>query len=210
MHSRKILCSVLLCCAMFGAAGAVELTGTVPVNVTADTAADAKTQAFNSARRDVIARELRAYAIPEQLDAAIKNSSNEDLMNIISSDSVAGERTSDTTYTANISFVIDGDAARRWMDANSVQHWLPSSSSAMDIAPANSVVFNANLLQPVSDWIDLNAVARAVGVDVATRSMVGNRVSFIMSDTNAKKFISMLQENGWHVARDVNGYKIWK
>ena len=84
MRGNKLLYAILFCGAVCGAAVAVELTGTVSVNVTSDTAAAAKQKAFNSAGRDVIARELRNYAVAEQLEDAIKNSSNEELLNIIS------------------------------------------------------------------------------------------------------------------------------
>ena len=195
-----------------GAVGAVELTGTISVNVTADTANAAKNKAFNSARRDVISRELGQYANSEQLANAIKNSSNDDLMNIISSSSVASEKVSDTTYSANISFVIDGDAAKGWMDKNSVQNWLPSSNSDVVIAatPVDSVLFTAVLSQPISDWTGLNAVARMVPVDLATTNIVGNNVSFSVMDKNVAKLSKVLSSNGWHVQKNESGYKIWK
>ena len=209
MRGNKLLYAILFCGVACGAALAVELTGTVSVNVTSDTAAAAKQKAFNSAGRDVIARELRNYAVAEQLEDAIKNSSNEELLNIISSSSVDSERVSDTTYSANISFVIDGDAARSWMEKYSVQNWLPASAPVV-VAPENSVMIYATLLQPMADWVSLNAVSRAVSVDIATTNMVGNNVSFGVLDKDAAKFISALRMDGWNVSRVDNGYKIWK
>ena len=190
------------------AAGAVEITGTVPVNVTADTAAAAKTRAFNSAQRDVIATELRPYANAEQLTVAIKQSSDDELSDIISSSSVAGERASDTTYTANISFVIDGDAARKWMEKYSVENSLPSSSVSAVVAPENSVMVVATLYNPIYDWAALNAVARAADIDIATKNIIGSRVSFVVRDVDASKLTRTLRENGWRVATDTSGIKI--
>ena len=94
MRGFKFFCA--LCCFLFAfdAARAVDITGVVSVDVTADTAAAAKSQAFNSARRDVIARELRNYANAEQLDAAIKQSSVDELIDIISSSAVSGDSAS--------------------------------------------------------------------------------------------------------------------
>lgn len=191
-----------------GSALAVEITGTVPVNVTADTAAVAKDKAFNSARREVIARELRNYANPEQLNAALADSSNDELMNIISSSSLDGERVSDTTYTANISFVIDGDAAKTWMEKYSVQNWLPSSTSGAVIVPENSVIAVATLYNPLSDWAALNAVMRSVELDITTNNIIGSRVSFVVSDSGVAKLSGALRANGWRVVRDVDGIKI--
>ena len=54
MRIDKIFYLVVGCAMLCGAVGAVELTGTISVNVTADTANAAKNKAFNSARRDVI------------------------------------------------------------------------------------------------------------------------------------------------------------
>jgi len=191
------------------AALGVELTGTMSVNVTSDTAAQAKNKAFNSAQRDVILRELRAYANPEQLSEAIKNSSNEELMNIISSSSVNNEKISDTTYSANISFVIDGDAAHRWMEKYSVQNWLPASDSVA-VVPVDAVVFYVTLLQPIADWGSLNAVSRDVGVDLATTKIVGNTVSFALVEKDAAKLSKALRANGWRVQQTMDGYKISK
>lgn len=191
-----------------GSALAVEITGTVPVNVTADTAAVAKDKAFNSARREVIARELRNYANPEQLNVALADSSNDELMNIISSSSLDGERVSDTTYTANISFVIDGDAAKTWMEKYSVQNWLPSSTSGVVIVPENSVIAVATLYNPLSDWAALNAVMRSVELDITTNNIIGSRVSFVVSDSDVAKLSGALRANGWRVVRDADGIKI--
>lgn len=205
---NKIVCAFCCCMLALGSALAVEITGTVPVNVTADTAAVAKDKAFNSARREVIARELRNYANPEQLNAALADSSNDELMNIISSSSLDGERVSDTTYTANISFVIDGDAAKTWMEKYSVQNWLPSSTSGAVIVPENSVIAVATLYNPLSDWAALNAVMRSVELDITTNNIIGSRVSFVVSDSGVAKLSGALRANGWRVVRDVDGIKI--
>ena len=205
MRGFKFFCAV--CCFLFAfdAARAVDITGVVSVDVTADTAAAAKSQAFNSARRDVIARELRNYANAEQLDAAIKQSSVDELIDIISSSAVSGERTSDTAYTANISFVIDGDAAKSWMEKYSVQNWLPSSSANAVVAPENSIIAVVTLYNPISDWAALNAVARAANIDIATKNIIGSRVSFVVRDADVSKLSRALRENGWRVASTTGG-----
>ena len=201
--------------AAFGVANAVELTGTVSVNETADTADTAKSNAFNAAQRQVIIQELRSYANPTQLTAAVKNSSNEELMNIISSSSLDSEKISNTTYSANISFVIDGDAARAWMDRKSVQHWLPSSGGSSNVATVvaptvNTQVVNAVLLRPISDWMNLNAVARGARIDLILKSMTGNRISFAVPEKDISRFISAGRANGWQVQSDADGIKMWK
>ena len=205
---NKFLYAVAFCAVAFGAALAVELTETTYVNVTSDTAAQAKTKAFNSARRDVIVRALRRYADATQLEEAIQNSSNEELMNIISSSSVASEKISDTTYSANVSFVIDTDAARSWMDKYSIQNTLPTANAV--VVPENSVVVTAVLLQPIADWIYLNAVSRDVKIDLATTNIIGNNITFTVSDKDVSKFLAALRSGGWHIQQVAQGFKIWK
>ena len=206
---NKLLYAGMFCLVAFGAALAVELTGSIPVNVTSDTAAQAKTKAFNSARRDVVLRALRPYANSAQLEEAVRDSSNEELMNIISSSSVASEKISDTTYSANISFVIDSDAARSWMEKYSIQNTLPISNSIVAV-PENFVVVTAMLLQPIADWILLNAIARDAKIDLATTNIIGNNVSFAVSDKDISRFYSALRASGWHVQQTADGVKIWK
>ena len=210
MRHRNLLYALCFCLITVGTAVAVELTGTTSVNVTSDTASAAKNSAFNSARREVVARELRRYANAEQLDAALRECSNEELVNIISSVSLDGEKVSDTTYSANISFVIDSDAAREFLEKYSVQHWLPTDAPAVAVAPENVVVINASLLQPMADWAALNAVGRSVDVDIATTWVRGNNVSFTVADKEKQKFLGALRTNGWYVQISPDGYKIWK
>lgn len=208
MRVNKFLYAGLFCLVAVGAALAVELTGSTYVNMTSDTAAQAKNKAFNSAQRDVIVRVLRQYANPEQLEEAIKNSSNEELMNIVSSSSLDSEKISDTTYSANISFVIDGDAARSWMEKYSVQNWLPTSNAVA--VSEDYVTVTATLLQPMADWIDLNAVSRGKNIDLATIKVVGNNISFKVADKDMAKFSAALRMNGWHVQQSATEVKIWK
>ena len=210
MRINKFLYASVFCLIAVGAALAVELTGSTYVNVTSDTAAQAKNKAFNSARRDVVLRALRQYANSEQLEEAVKNASNEDLLNIISSSSLDSEKVSDTTYSANVSFVIDADAARKWMEKNSVQNWLPASNGVAVVVPENFVMVTATLLQPILDWADLNAVARSVNIDLATQKIVGNNIIFAIIEKDSAKFNSALRSNGWRIQQSDAGLKIWK
>jgi hypothetical protein len=206
MRMNKIICAFVGFALVISAALAVELTGTSAVNVTSDTAAEAKTKAFNTARRDVILRELRNYANTEQLAAALNESTNEELMNIISSSSINAEKSSATTYSANISFVIDGDAAKLWMEKYSVQNWLPSSTAPVPVE--NMVSFSVALLQPIADWADLNAIARDAGVDLAVTKIVGNTVNFALNRKDTEKLVGALRLNGWRAVPAVDGFII--
>lgn len=209
MRSKWFLYAVLFCVGAIGTSLALELTGTISVDETSDTAASAKTKAFDDAQRSVILRELRPYADFEQLSVAIKDSTNEDLMNMISSSSLDSEKISDTTYSANISFVIDGEAARRWMDEHSVQHWLPASGAAV-MASVNVVTVNAILVRPIADWMNLNSISRGLNTDLQTKTIVGNRITFAVPEKDITRFTNSLRSNGWQVQSFGGDYKIWK
>ncbi len=209
MRIVNFLYAVVFCLIAVGTGVAVELTGSTSVNVTSDTAASAKSSAFNSARREVVLRELRSYANPEQLSQAVKDSSNDELMNIISSSSLDGEKISDTTYSAKISFVIDGDAAKRWMDKHSVQNWLPASDVVV-VQPVNSVIVNIVLSQPLSDWIVLNSIANGVNIDLSTTRIIGKNVTLAFDEKDFTKLSGALRSNGWRVRQGENGFIVSK
>ena len=109
-------------------AGAAELRGTASVNVTSDTAVNAKNMAFDDATRQIVTNVLRQYVDVDALTTAVKDANKSELSNLILSSSIDGEQTSDTTYSANVSMIIDVDAARAWLDEKEIQHWLPNNT----------------------------------------------------------------------------------
>ena len=58
----------------------VELRGVASVNVTSDTAVNAKNMAFDEARRQIITDSLRQYADVDSLKTAVQNAKGVDLM----------------------------------------------------------------------------------------------------------------------------------
>ena len=71
MH--KIISGFLLWVSVLSVASAVQLQGVASVNITSDTAANAKNIAFDEARRQIIADALRSYADADALQGVIKN-----------------------------------------------------------------------------------------------------------------------------------------
>ena len=106
-------------------ADAVELRGGTFVNVTSDTAANAKNMAFDEARRQIILDVLRQYADEGALGTLIKSAKTADLAKLVAESGIDGEQVSDTTYSANITMQIDVEAARQWFTVNEIQNWLP-------------------------------------------------------------------------------------
>lgn len=200
---KNILFACFCCCAATFA-GAAELAGTASVNITSDTSATAKNMAFDEARRQIIMDTLRQYANVEQLKTALAETPNADLTNLIFASKIDGEKISDTTYSANISMTVDRDAARKWMSDNTIQNWLPDASGG----DMFTVVITTS--DPMSDWIDLNAAARAEKVDLATTSIMGNQITAQLPSSARAAFTIALREAGWRYAANDGVLRIWK
>ena len=198
MNCKKLL--LILCCtvAPIGAIGA-DLSGVASVNITSETAAMAKDMAFDEARRQIITDVLRPYSIPDQLADALKNAKTADLTNLIASSSISGEKQSDTTYSADISMTVDGDAARAWMTENNVQNWLSVDDATGDVF-LTQVVMSDKLAR----WIELNQIARENDIDMMTKYINGNQITVEIPVAARSRFTAAVQAMGWRYA-DQNG-----
>ena len=200
---KKILLG--LCAVTFNAtAFAVDLSGTASVNVTSDTAAAAKNMAFDEARRQIISDVLGQYAIPDLLDDAIKNASGADLTNLIASSSIDGEQQSDTTYSANITMTVDRNAAKQWMTDNNIQNWLTDNNSG------DVFVLQAVMSDKVANWMELKQIARAEGLDLATKYINGNQVTVELPLNSRTAFTIAIRERGWRFYDQDGILRIWK
>lgn len=200
---KKILiafCVAVLCCG----AHAVELVGTVPVRMTSDTSSNAKTMAINDARRQILMDKLRPYAMPEQLNSAIRNAKNTELADLISETSIDGEKISDTTYSANITMTVDANAARKWLAANNVQNWVSDGSVV------NGFAAQITLRDPISDWAQLQSIARAERVDFATKKISGKVVTVELPTSVRSPMTIALRNAGWQTAAGDGFLRVWK
>lgn len=187
-----------------GGALAFELSGTVPVNQTSDTAADAKINATNLARRQILYNVLSQYAQKEALNGLIYNSSVEDLMNVVESTSVSNEQISTDSYSANITMVLDNMAAKQWLDSNGVQNWVPLKDSVEKFT-ALIVVQNG-----LVDWAELKRIARAGNVEIETQTIVGNQVVVKMPLNYRTKFTAAVRGAGWKYTDNGGILQVWK
>lgn len=201
---KKFLMAVCCMAAVSSAHAAADLSGTASVNVTSDTAANAKSMAFDEARRQIITDALRQYAIPDQLADAVANASAGELTNLIASSSIDSEKLSDTTYSANITMTLDRGAAGRWMVDNNVQNWLPDGTTG------DKFVVVVNATDPMAGWIELNDIARAEHVDLATKFMMGNQITAELPAANRAAFTIALREAGWRYSDQDGVLRIWK
>ena len=202
----KIFAAMFVSVAMAGAAVATDLSGVTSVNVTSDTAADAKTIALNQARRQILTQVLSQYADASQVQIAVKNAKQSELMNLISSSSIDGERQSDTTYTANVTMFVDEDAARKFFTDNNIQNWLSDANAN----GANGVMILVSMSDRVGNWLELKRIARSVGVDLNTKYIMGNQATIEMPVNLRSAFISTVRGAGWRVADQDGAVRIWK
>ncbi|MCM1295123.1 MAG: hypothetical protein NC311_06250 [Muribaculaceae bacterium] len=186
-------------------AGAMELAGTASVNVTSDTAAAAKAIALNQARRQILNQVLSKYANADQVQVAVKNAKSDELMNLISSSSIDGERQSDTAYSANITMVVDAASARQWMLANDIQNWMDNGA-----ANSSAVVVLISMSDRVANWMELKQIARNVNVDLDTQYIMGNQATIKMPVARQSAFVSAVRGAGWGVQNQNGGVRIWK
>lgn len=194
----------LVCCAVILPVRAVELRGMASVSITSDTAANAKNIAFDEARRQIIGDVLRQYADANAVATLVRNAKSSELADLILASSIDGEKTSDTTYSANVSMEIDGGAAKDWLENNAIQHWLPDESKR------DVFVVNVSMSNGLANWAQLNQIARNEKIDLETKSMTGNSASLELPVSVRGRFTIAVREAGWHFANNDGVLRIWK
>ncbi len=204
MLKMKLGLFSVIACAVVNTAQCVELRGSAAVNITSDTAVVAKNMAMDEARRQIINDSLRQYADAQQLSDAVANANGDDLTNLIAATSIDGEKTSDTTYSANITMTIDEVAARSWLVANNVQNWLTDGAGGL-----NSVVV-VTMSDGVNNWAELNKIARDEQVLFDTKYMMGNAVTLELPASARAKFTAAMRDAGWRYTDTDGVLRIWK
>ena len=183
---------------------AVDLSGSVDVNQTSDTAAKAKVNAMNLARRQILSKVLSDYANKEDLTDLLEDTPNSELVNFISSSTVSGEHISATAYSAKITMNVDAVAAKNWLDSNNVQNWIPLSDSA-ELYSLFIVVPNG-----ISDWAELKRIARENKTDLQTTKMTGYQIIAKMPLRDRSKFTAGIRGAGWKYADNGGVLQVWK
>ncbi len=180
------------------------LSGSISVNQTSDTAAKAKINALNLARRQILTNVLSQYANKDSLNELIQQTSNDDLMNLILSSSVSNEQMSANGYSAKITMNIDNDAAKKWLNANEVQNWVPLMESDEKFSVLMTV---PNGLQ---DWAELKRIARADNIEIETQNLQGKQIIAKMPLSYRTKFTAAIRGAGWKYSDKDGVLQIWK
>jgi len=203
---KNYFCTLFVLCSLFvpGWVMGADLFGSVIVNQTSDTAAKAKIDAMNFARRQILSDVLSKYADTESLRALLENTPDDALVDFIASSSVSNEQISSDSYTANIRMQIDSDAVKDWLISNEVQNWVPSGESIEK--------FSAFIVVPngVSDWAELKSIARNDNVEIETVAIVGNQILAKMPVNYRTKFTLGLRNMGWRYADNSGVLQVWK
>lgn len=194
---------VVACLLPFGAF-AIDLSGSVDVTETSETAAKAKTNAMNLARRQILSKVLSDYAKREDLNDLLNDTSNSDLVNFISSSSVSNEHISATVYSAKITMNIDAAAAKDWLDTNNVQNWIPIAETTEQ--------YSLYIVLPngITDWAELKRIARDNNTELQATKMTGYQVFAKMPSRDRSKFTIGIREGGWKYADNGGVLQIWK
>lgn len=192
----------LLC--VVGNSLALDLSGSVAVNQTSDTAANAKTKAMNIARRQILFNVVSQYSDKDSLSDVLQKASNDELMNLVVSSGVANEQISANTYSANITMNLDNEAIRRWLVENNVQNWVPFANS--------DEKFTAFIVVPngIADWAELKRIARSENIEIETQSMTGNQIIAKMPLKYRSNFTAQIRNSGWKFADNGGVLQIWK
>jgi len=189
---------------MISDASSVELNGSVSVTQVSDTAAKAKVNAMNLARRQILFNVLSQYSNKDYLNDALQKSSDEDLMNLVVSTSVSNEQISSTGYSANVMMNLDNDAIKRWLNDNGVQNWVPLKQSDEKFTTF-IVVQNG-----VADWAELKRIVRDDNIDIETQSIIGNQILAKMPLNYRSKFTINIRNAGWKYADNGGILQVWK
>ena len=202
---KNIFSGLVLCGTLCGAAIGADLMGVASVNVTSDTAATAKTMAFDEARRQIVTEVLGQYADGEALRSVVAAEKNSVLTNLVASSGISGERQSDTTYSANISMTLNRQSAKAWLTDNGIQNWLNATEDAGD-----KFLLIADLKDKLTDWMQIRYAATNNGIDLNTRFIDGNQVVFFVPTAKRGAFTIWARENGWRYRNRDGNLHIFK
>lgn len=203
LKDHKFLAAAILTILSTSPLHAASLQASTFVNITSDTAANAKNIAFDEARRQIISDILRQYSIADQLLPVIKDSKSDELTNLITSSTIDGEQLSDTTYSANITMTINPDAAHMWLTKNNIQNWLNSDKD-------ETVAVIINMSDGIANWMELQKISRDEKINLATKYMTGNQATVEIPRSARGPLTIALREAGWKYADQDGTLKIWK
>ncbi|MBO7644788.1 MAG: hypothetical protein J6S57_00600 [Alphaproteobacteria bacterium] len=182
----------------------VDLVGMVNVSKTSDTAAKAKTEAMDVARRQILFEVLSNYSDIDSLAELMNNTSDDDLVRLVSTTSVSNEQISSETYSATIAMNIDNDMAKRWLTSNDVKNWVPIAET--------TEMFSLFIVLPngISDWAELKRIVGNDKKELNTITIVGNQIFAKLPLSYKANFTAAIREAGWRFADNSGVLQVWR
>ncbi|MDR1207059.1 MAG: hypothetical protein LBK26_01445 [Rickettsiales bacterium] len=180
---------------------APNLTDTVAIEQTADTAFAAKSAAMNSARRQIFNNVISRYSDSKIIESLSSDMDDAAILNLIGTTSIANEKASDTGYAADITMTLDEGAVSKWLRDNNV----PNYMSAADDAGSRTQVF-FDISGGLKGWISLNKSLRVTGLaddaDMKLSGIWGRSATATIASESRNAFGSALKSLGWIVSEE--------
>ena len=195
MCVKKFFMTAICYGVMFASAVAANLSGTASVNVTSDTAANAKNMAMAEARRQIIIDVLSSYSDEAAMKALVAAEKSNVLTDLIESSSISGERQSGTTYSADIKMTLDAVAVKTWLDSHDIRNWVRVGEDVTD-----TVGVVVTLGNKISDWMSVRRSAANAGIMLTADSIKGNEIAFRVDAGRRGALTIALRNAGWKYA----------
>ncbi len=177
-----------------------DLTKTTHVEMTANTASEAKTVAMGQARREVFVDVLSRYSERNVIANLVGNIPDEELINFIGSVGIENERVSQTAYSADITMTLDRGSVEKWMIANNVPNYL---AAADDSGDKSAIFFDIGGL---SDWISMHKTLRDAGVwdklDFDVKAIFGRQITASINSSAKSELVTAIKSAGWVVSEN--------
>jgi len=182
---------------------APNLTDTVSVEQAADTAFAAKTNAMNTARRQIFMHVVSRYADTGAVSTAAPDLTDAQILNMVASTSISNEKTSTTSYAADVTATFARASVEKWLRDNNIPN---NMAAADDSGPRAAVQFD--VAGGLRAWVSLNQSLRTAGVwddaNIRLVSIWGRNVTATINAAQRGAFVTALQNLGWNVS-DENG-----
>ena len=126
------------------------------------------------------------------------------MTDLISETSFDGAKISDSTYSANITMVVDNMAAKKWLDRAGIQNWIPLEET--------SEKFMVLMVVPngLADWAELKRITREGKVEIETQTISGNQILAKLPLNYQSKFMAAVREMGWKYTNNGGVLQVWK
>ncbi len=182
-------------------------TGTAYVNITSDTANAAKSIALTEARRQIIFDVLSPYADSTSLKDFLAFSTDERLMNLISSTKIEGEKLSATSYSANIYMGVNLAIAKNWLNDNYIYNWITLDDSNNTNVDKSMIFVDIDNLY---EWLDFNNSARESGVAFDLSRIFDDSASIMVAVDETPVLLTALENFGWKYSKTNDIIRVWK